>query len=164
MAENKEHFWCIIFLFTERQKCLADAKESICCVWWWCQWRFHVIHENSFNLNNASYCERPTHTDSNKILALIESDRHRATQEIGEINGINHSTVSSWLRQLQTRSKNDAWMAYALAEKKKIMDRIYVCDSPLKRDKIDPLLKRMCTYRWWKIYCVIYLKRKKIII
>jgi len=63
---------------TQKEICVVYGERAVddftCCKW------FRKFRENNFNVSDAR-SGRPAETDSNKILALIESDRHR-TREI----------------------------------------------------------------------------------
>jgi len=76
----------MLFYFRE-SKNASQTQKKICAVYGesavdnsTCHKWFRKFRENNFNVSDAR-SERPAETDSNEILALIESDRHR-TREI----------------------------------------------------------------------------------
>ncbi|XP_023230347.1 histone-lysine N-methyltransferase SETMAR-like [Centruroides sculpturatus] len=166
MAENKEHFRHIMLFYFRKGKNASQTQKKICSVYGegaiddsTCRKWFRKFRESNFNLSDAPRSGRPAEADDDKILALIESDRHKTTREIGEILGINQSTVSRRLHQLGMVSKADVWVPHELTEKN-LIDRISACDSLLKRNEIDPFLKRIITGdEKWIVYNNVKRKR-----
>lgn len=159
MAENKEHFRHIMLFYFRKGKNASQTQKKICAVYGedavddsTCRKWFRKFRENNCNLSDTPRSGRSVEADGKEILALIESDQHRTTREIGEILGINQSTVSRRLRQLGMVNKADVWVPHELMEKN-LLDRISACDSLLKRNEIDPFLKRMVTSdEKWVVY------------
>lgn len=73
---------------------------------------FRKFFECNFYLNGAPRFEQPTEADDNKLLPLVESDRHKTTRVVVDIFGNNQSTVPRQFHQLEMVRKSDAWMLH----------------------------------------------------
>ncbi|XP_029162233.1 histone-lysine N-methyltransferase SETMAR-like [Nylanderia fulva] len=58
--------------------------------------------------------------------------------------GIDHKTVLNHLHKAGYKKKLDVWVPHELSAKNMI-DRINICDALLKRNEIEPFLKRVIT-------------------
>ncbi|XP_011066333.1 PREDICTED: histone-lysine N-methyltransferase SETMAR-like [Acromyrmex echinatior] len=64
--------------------------------------------------------------------------------EIARKLGIDHKTVLNHSYKAGYKKKLNVWVPYELSVKN-MMDRINICDTLLKRNEIEPFLKRMMT-------------------
>ena len=67
-----------------------------------------------------------------------------STVEIARELGIDHKTVLNHLHKAKYKKKLDVWVPHELSVRN-MMDRINICDTLLKRNEIEPFLKRMTT-------------------
>jgi len=65
-----------------------------------------------------------------------------STVEITRELGINYKTVLNHLHKAGYKKKLDVWVPHDLSVRN-MMDRINICDTLLKRNEIEPFLKRM---------------------
>jgi len=80
---------------------------------------------------------------SDEIMIKIEHDKHVSTEEIAKELGIDHKTVLNHLHKAGYKKKLDVWIPQLSI--RNMMDRINICDTLLKRNEIEPFLKRMIT-------------------
>ena len=83
---------------------------------------------------------------------MIENNRSSTTREIAEKFNISHTCVERHLKQLGYVNKLDIWVPHKLNEIQ-LTKRISICDSLLKRNEINPFLKRIIT---GDEKCVVY--------
>ena len=75
----------------------------------------------------------------------IEEDHHISSSHgIGKELNIDHKTVLNHLKKAGYKKKLDVWVPHELTQKN-LLERVSICDSLLKRNEIDPFLKRMLT-------------------
>jgi len=74
----------------------------------------------------------------------VERDKHLSTVEIARELGIDHKTVLNYLHKAGYKKKLDVWVPHELSVRN-MMGRINICDTLLKRNEIEPFLKRMIT-------------------
>ncbi|KAF7380311.1 hypothetical protein HZH66_014666 [Vespula vulgaris] len=82
--------------------------------------------------------------DETYIKAIIDSDRHTTTHKFAEEFNVSHTCIPKKLKQLGYVKKLDLWVPHQLKEIHS-MQLISICDSLLKRNEIDPFLKRLIT-------------------
>ncbi|EFN81229.1 Histone-lysine N-methyltransferase SETMAR, partial [Harpegnathos saltator] len=87
---------------------------------------------------------RPIVENVDKIMEIVESDRHASTYSIAQELKISQKTVWNHLHKAGLKKMLDVWVPHELTQKN-LLDRIHACDSLLKRNEIDPFLKRMVT-------------------
>ncbi|XP_043062966.1 histone-lysine N-methyltransferase SETMAR-like isoform X1 [Drosophila yakuba] len=87
---------------------------------------------------------RPVTTNTDQIMEYIELDRHVASRDIAQEMGVSHQTVLNHLQKAGYKKKLDVWVPHDLTQKN-LLDRINACDMLLKRNELDPFLKRMVT-------------------
>ncbi|XP_012240641.1 histone-lysine N-methyltransferase SETMAR-like [Bombus impatiens] len=117
-----------------------------------CQNWFAKFRSGDFSLKNAQRSGRPVEADETHIKAVIDSDRHSTTREIAEKLNVSHTCIKKKLKQLGYVKKLDLWVSHSLKEIRS-MQRISICDSLLKRNEIDPFLKRLITGdQKWIVY------------
>ncbi|GFV53707.1 histone-lysine N-methyltransferase SETMAR [Trichonephila clavipes] len=77
-----------------------------------------------------------------EITEIIEVDRHVSSRSIAQELKIDHETVLSHLRKVEFKKKLHVWVSHQL-KPKNMVDQISMCEPLAKRNKIDPILKRM---------------------
>jgi len=88
---------------------------------------------------------RPIIEKSDEIMIKVERDKHVSTMEIARELGIDHKIVLiHHLHKAGYKKKLDVWVPHELSVRN-MMDRINICDTLLKRNEIEPFLKRMIT-------------------
>lgn len=85
---------------------------------------------------------RPNIEDIDRIMEIIELDRHVSTCSIAQELEISHKTVLNHLHKTGLKKKPHECVYYELMQKN-LLDRI--CDSLLKRNEIEPFWKRIMT-------------------
>ncbi|XP_017765117.1 PREDICTED: histone-lysine N-methyltransferase SETMAR-like [Eufriesea mexicana] len=142
-----------------RGKSGAGGQKNLCCLWTpnivsnatakrWFQ-RFRSGH---MNVEDATHSGRPIVENFDKIMEIVESDRHASTYSITQELKISQKTVWNHLHKAGLKKKLDVWVPHELTQKN-LLERIDACDSLLKRNEIDPFLKRMVTGdEKWVIY------------
>ncbi|GFV89177.1 integrase catalytic domain-containing protein [Trichonephila clavipes] len=73
---------------------------------------------------------------------IIEIDRSVSSRSITQELKIDHKTVLCHLRKVGLKKKLRVWVPHQLTPKN-MMDRISICEALIKRNEIDPFLKRM---------------------
>jgi len=66
------------------------------------------------------------------------------TRAIAQILNISQRAIVNYLHKLGYTTHLNVWVPYTLSEKN-LMDRISICDFLLKRNKNEPLLRRIVT-------------------
>ena len=79
-----------------------------------------------------------------KFFKKIEVDRHTSSRDIAMELNIHHKTVLNHSHKTGYQKKLDTWVSHELTVKN-LMDRVFICESLLKRNEIEPFLKRMIT-------------------
>uniref|UniRef100_D3TLF6 Mariner transposase n=1 Tax=Glossina morsitans morsitans TaxID=37546 RepID=D3TLF6_GLOMM len=129
----------------------AQAREEICAVYgqdtlskatvknW-----FSRFLSGNFDVQDAPRSGRPSTEKADDILAKIEQDRHISSNDIAIDLNISHQTVLNHLEKAGYKKKLDVWVVRDLT-RKNLLDRISICESLLKHNELDPLLKRLIT-------------------
>ena len=81
---------------------------------------------------------------SMKFFTKIVVDRHILSRDIATELNIDHKTVLNHIHKTGYKKKLDTWVPHELTVKN-LMDRVSICESLLKRNEIEPFLKRMIT-------------------
>ena len=84
-------------------------------------------------------------------MVKVELDKHVSTVEIARELSIDHKTVLNHLHKAGYKKKLDVWVPHELSVRNMI-DRINICDTLLKRNEIEPFLKRMTGDEKWITY------------
>ncbi|EFN78679.1 Histone-lysine N-methyltransferase SETMAR, partial [Harpegnathos saltator] len=87
---------------------------------------------------------RPITEKADEILETVQQDKHISSVDIGMELGIDHKTVLNHLHKAGYKKKLDVWVPHELSVKNMI-DRINICDALLKRNEVEPFLKRVIT-------------------
>jgi len=66
------------------------------------------------------------------------------------VRNIDHKTVLNHLEKAEYKKKIDVWVPHDLTVKN-LIDQTSICKSLLKRNEIEPFLKRLMNYGWWKM-------------
>ena len=97
-----------------------------------------------FDLKDTPHSGCSTEVDDDKIKAMIENNRRSTTREIAKKLNISHKCVERHLKQLGYVNNLDSWVTHKLNDIQ-LTKRISICNSLLKRNEIDPFLKRIIT-------------------
>ncbi|GFV48013.1 histone-lysine N-methyltransferase SETMAR [Trichonephila clavipes] len=95
-----------------------------------------------FDVKYAPHTGSPVVENVDKIIEIIEVDRHVRSPSITQGQKIDHKKVLSYLRKVGFKKKLHVWMSHQLTPKN-MMDRISMCEALAKRNETDPFLKRM---------------------
>ncbi|XP_067206337.1 histone-lysine N-methyltransferase SETMAR-like [Linepithema humile] len=151
MSENQEHFRHILLFYYKKRKNAAQAKEKICRVYGEdaltrqtaANW-FRRFRDGNFDIKDAPRSGRSIVENVDEIFQKIEKDRHISSYDIAKELNIDHKTVLGHLRKAGYTKKLDVWVPHDLTLKN-VMGRISICESLLKRNQIEPFLKRLTT-------------------
>lgn len=151
MTENQEHLRHILLFYYKKGKTAAQAKEKICRVYGEdaltrqtaANW-FRRFRDGNFDVKDAFRSGRPIVKNVDEIFQKIEENRHVSSYDIAKALNIDHKTVLRHLHKAGYTKKLDVWVPHDLTLKN-LMDRISICESLLKRNKIEPFLKRLIT-------------------
>ena len=114
--------------------------------------RFAKFRSGNFSLENAQRSDRSVEVDEIHIKAIIDSDRHSTTREIAEKPDVSHTCTEERLKQFGYVKKFDLYVPHRPKEIH-LTQRISICDSLLKRNEVDPFLKRLITGdQKWIVY------------
>ncbi|GFX72481.1 histone-lysine N-methyltransferase SETMAR [Trichonephila clavipes] len=105
---------------------------------------FHRFRSGIFDVKVAPRTGKPVIENVDKITEIIEVDRHVSSCSIAEELKTDHKTVLNHLRKVGLKKKLDVWVPHQLTPKN-MKDRIFICEAMVKRNEIDPFLKRMVT-------------------
>lgn len=149
MEELDLHFRHILLYYFRKGKNASQAQKKLCAVYGnealkerQCQYWFARFRSGDFSLKNAQRSGRPVKVNEDCIMAIIDSDRHSTTRDIAEKLNVSHTCIEKKLKKLGYVKKLDLWIPHQL-QKIHLMQRISICDSLLKLNKIDPFLKRL---------------------
>jgi len=158
MEINKEKIRYILQYY-DKGKNAAQACEKICAIygedtlsksaaWKW----FARFRAGNFDVKNEPRSGRPITEKFDEIMVKVERDKHVSTVEIARELGIDHKIVLNHLHKAGYKKKLDVWIPHELSVRN-MMDRINICDTLLKRNEIEPFLKRVITGdEKWIIY------------
>ncbi|XP_049307894.1 histone-lysine N-methyltransferase SETMAR-like isoform X2 [Bactrocera dorsalis] len=151
MCENNEEIRYILKFLFKDGKNATQATNAICEVYgddavsvrvaqqWFARFR-----SGNFVVRDAPRSGRPIVEKVDEIMEKIELDRHISSHDIAKELNIHHQTVLNHLKKAGYKKMLDVWVPHELSVKN-LMDRINICDSLLKRNEIEPFLKRMVT-------------------
>ncbi|EFN78260.1 Histone-lysine N-methyltransferase SETMAR, partial [Harpegnathos saltator] len=105
---------------------------------------FARFRSGNFDVKDKSRSGRPITEKADEILEKVQQDKHISSVDIGIELGIDHKTVLNHLHKAGYKKKLDVWVLHELSAKNMI-DRINICDALLKRNEIEPFLKRVIT-------------------
>ncbi|KAJ0177011.1 hypothetical protein K1T71_007020 [Dendrolimus kikuchii] len=78
------------------------------------------------------------------IFEKVEQDRHISSYDVAGELGIDHKTVLAHLKKAGYTKKLDIWVPHELTERN-LMNRVLICDSLLRRNETEPVLKKLIT-------------------
>ncbi|GFU47336.1 histone-lysine N-methyltransferase SETMAR [Trichonephila clavipes] len=108
------------------------------------QFQIYARCQGIFDVKAAPRTGRAVIENVDKITEIIEVGWHVSSRSITQKLKIDHKTVLSHLSKFGFKKKLDIWVQHQLTPKN-MMDRIFICEALAKRNKIDPILKRMVT-------------------
>ena len=151
MSEEKEEIRYILKFYYKKGKNATQAAKKICDVYGHdavsirvAQSWFKRFQSGNFDVKDAPRSGRPITEKVDEIMEIIEQDRHISSYEIGKQLNIDHKTVLNHLQKAGYKKKLDVWVPHDLTVKN-LMDRFSICESLLKRNDIEPFLKRLIT-------------------
>lgn len=151
MDINNEKIRYILQFFFDQGENAAQACEKICAVYgdtalsksaarkWFARFR-----SGNFDVKDAPRSGRPAFEKVDEILEKVDQDRHISSHDIALELNIHHQTVLNHLEKAGYKKKLDVWVPHDLTVKN-LLNRISICETLLKRNEIDPFLKRMIT-------------------
>ncbi|XP_076381130.1 histone-lysine N-methyltransferase SETMAR-like [Megalopta genalis] len=150
----------------QESKKAAEAHKGLCEIYGadclserTCQNWFKKFRSEDFSLKDDQRSGRPSEVEDDKIKAIIESNRHITVREIAERLNVSHTAIEYHIKSLGLVKKLDVWIPHELKEIH-LTQRISICDTHLKRNAIDPFLKRIITGdERWIVYNNINKKR-----
>ena len=82
------------------------------------QFWFRRFRSGNFNVKDAPRCGRPIVDNVDKIMEIVESDRHVSTVSIAQELKIAQKTVWNHLKKAGYTKKLDVWVPHELTKKK----------------------------------------------
>ena len=147
----EDHFCHILLFYFRKEKNTAQAHRKLCGVYGdecsserQCQNWFARFRSGNFDVKAEPRPGRPIVKKVDEILWKIEVDRHISFRDIATELNIEHKIVLNHLHKTGYQKKLDTWVLHELTAKN-LMDRVSICESLLKRNEIEPSLKRMIT-------------------
>ena len=145
------HFRHILLFYFRKGKNAAQAHQKLCGVYCdeclserHCQNWFARFRSGNFDVKDEPRPGRSIVEKVDEILKNIEVDRHILSRySVTELN-IDHETVLNHLHKTGYQKKLDSWVPHELTVKN-LMNRVFICESLLKRNEIKPFLERMIT-------------------
>jgi len=151
MEINKEKIRYILQYHYDKNKNAAQICEKICAIYdedtlskSVARKLFVRFRAGNFDVKDEPHFGRPITEKSDEIMVKVKRDKHVSTVEIARELGIDHKTILNHLHKTGYKKKLDIWVAHKL-NVRNMMDRINICDTLLKRNEIEPFLKRMIT-------------------
>jgi len=147
MEINKEKIRYILQYHYDKGKNTAQACEKICAIYdedtlsksaarkWFARFR-----AGNFDVKDEPRSGRSITEKSDEIMIKVEHDKHVSTVEIARELSIDHKTVLNYLHE--AGQKEARCFLHELSVRN-MMDRINICDTLLKRNEIEPFLKRI---------------------
>lgn len=148
MEVSKEEIRHVLHFHYLKGQNASQATKNICDVYgpnalsirvaqqWFERFRSGVVE-----VKDAPRSGRPITEKVDEIMEKIEQNRHISTRDIAkELN----TTVLNHLHKAGYSKKLDVWVPHELT-KKNLIDRISISESLLKRNEMEPFLKRMVT-------------------
>ena len=153
MESTKQEIRHILRFYYLRGKNARKAVKKICEVnghdtvtirtaqRWFDRFRSSVV-----DVEDTPRTGRPIVVETDKIVEIIQVDRHVSSRSIGQELGMDHKIVWNHLQKIGLQKKLDVWVPHELTQKiSRTPLSLNVCDVLLKRNELDPFLKRMVT-------------------
>ena len=151
MEINKEKIRYILQFFFNKGENASQAAVIVNGVYGantvtanYTQFWFRRFRAGIFDVKNAPRTGTPVVENVDKITEMIKVDRHISSRSIAQELKIDHKTVLIYLGKAGFKKKLDVWVPHHLTPKN-MMDRISICEALIKRNEINPFLKRMVT-------------------
>ncbi|XP_035744177.1 histone-lysine N-methyltransferase SETMAR-like [Vespa mandarinia] len=148
---EKEEIRHVLKFFYKKGTNATQAAKKICDVYGLdavsvrvVQIWFKRFQSGKFDINDAPRSGRPITEKVDEIMKKIEQDRHISSHHVAKELNIDHKTVLNHLKKAGYKKKLDVWVPHDLTMKN-LMNRISICESLLKRNEIEPFLKRLIT-------------------
>lgn len=151
MSETSEKIRTILQFYFDKGSNASEAHQEICAVYgdntlskatakrW-----FSHFRSGNFHVADAPRSGRPVTEKLQEIMAKVQQDRHVSSHTIAKELHLCHQTVLNHFKKAGYQKKLDVWVPHNLSTKN-LLDRISICQSLLKRNEIDPFLKRLIT-------------------
>ena len=165
MENFEEHIRHILFYYFKKEKKATEAREKLCRVYgrnvvkkrqyqnWFARFR-------DFSVKDAHRSGRPSKINDDEMKALVQANKHSTVRELAIALKVSVGSVHGHLKSLDFVKKLDVWVAHELKEIH-LTNRMGVCDQFIKREEIDPFLKRMILEGRRKIDCLQQCQPKK---
>ena len=166
MENFDEHVRNILFFYFKKGKNATDARKKIVKVYGedvikerQCQKWFTHFREENFSFKDAHRSGRPVTVDIDTITDFVKVNRHSTVREIASALNMSVGSVYGQLKSAGFIQRLNVWVPHELKEIQKI-NRIDICDQLMKREEIDPFLKRIITGdEKWIVYNNVNRKR-----
>ena len=113
---------------------------------------FAKFRSGNFTLEDAPRPGKPFEANVDKIKSLIDASRRITTREIAERLHLSNATVHKHTKRLGFISKLEICLPRVLTEEN-LLRRINDCNTLIRRQRNDPLLKRIVTGdEKWLVY------------
>ena len=152
MSEITEEIRYVMLFYYRKGKNAAEACRKILEVYgknavskrttqeWFTRFR-----SGNQDVKDVSRPFRPITEKVGEILQLVEQDWHASCQEIAEALNINHMTVClESFEKANYKKKLIVWVSHELTQRN-LNDRITISEMLLKRNEMEPFLKRIIT-------------------
>ncbi|XP_076176305.1 histone-lysine N-methyltransferase SETMAR-like isoform X1 [Ptiloglossa arizonensis] len=146
MEVKKEKIPYILQHHSDQEEKAKQAAKKICAVYgpntvsnatakrW-----FQRFRSSNTDVEDETRSGRPIVENVDKIMEIVESDRHASTYSISQELKVSQKTVWNHLHKASLKKKLDVWVPHELTQKN-LLERIDAYDSLLKRNEIDPFL------------------------
>jgi len=104
---------------------------------------FKRFQFGNFEIKDAPRSGQPITGKVDEIIKKVEQDQHISSHDIGKELNIDHKTVLNYLEKDKKKLEENL-VSHDLTVKN-LMDQISICESFLKRNEIEPLLKQFIT-------------------
>ncbi|GFT47545.1 histone-lysine N-methyltransferase SETMAR [Trichonephila clavipes] len=123
MEVNKEKIWYILQFFSDKGENASQMAEFVNSVYGadtvtanYVQFCFRRFHLGIFDVKDAPRTGRLV-VKIDKIIEIIEVDRHVSSHSIAQELKIDDKTVLNHLRKVQLKKKFDVWMPHQITPK-----------------------------------------------
>ncbi|XP_040575887.1 histone-lysine N-methyltransferase SETMAR-like [Lepeophtheirus salmonis] len=149
MDTSKEKISHILQFYFDKGENATQAAENVNSVYGPdtitdndAQFWYIRFYSGIFDVKDVARSGRRIVENVDRIMGIVESDRHVATVSIAEELNMLQKTVCNHLNKAGYKKKLGVWVPHELTEKN-LIDRISACESLINRNKIDPFLQRM---------------------
>ena len=167
MENFEEYILHILFYYFKKGKKATEAREKLRRVYGrnvvkkrQCQNWFIRFLDGDVLVKDTHRSGRPSKIDDDEMKALVQANKHSTVRELAIALKVSVGSVHGHLKSLDFVKKLDVWVAHELKEIH-LTNRMGVCDQFIKREEIDPFLKRMILEGRRKIDCLQQCQPKK---